>query len=236
VAHVPASPPDPKIGHGGDLGEGVFIHPTAIVETTNIGSRTRVWAFTHILEGAEIGADCNIGGHCYIEAGVRVGNRVTVKNANALWEGVTLEDGVFVGPSVVFTNDRRPRSPRNPEVARSYASRDWLLPTLVREGATLGAGAILLPGLLIGEYAFVAAGSLVASDVPPHALVRGSPARMVAWVCRCGEKLEFEGEQASCVGCGLRFQRDGDVLSLLRWKGEPSRGAGWNPAGQATEP
>jgi UDP-2-acetamido-3-amino-2,3-dideoxy-glucuronate N-acetyltransferase len=215
VAHVPASSSDPNGDPGGERGEDVFIHPTAMVETASIGPRTRVWAFTHILAGAEIGADCNIGGHCYIEGGARVGNRVTVKNANALWEGVTLEDGVFVGPSVVFTNDLRPRSPRNPEVERKYASRDWLLSTRVREGATLGAGAILLPGLTIGEYAFVAAGSLVTSDVRAHALVRGTPAQMVAWVCRCGEKLEFEGDDASCPACRLRFRRDGDGLGPL---------------------
>jgi UDP-2-acetamido-3-amino-2,3-dideoxy-glucuronate N-acetyltransferase len=214
VAHVPASFPDPTTGRGGEVGSGVFIHPTAIVETMTIGARTRVWAFTHILDGAEIGADCNIGGHCYIEGGVRVGNRVTVKNGNAVWDGVTLEDGVFVGPSVVFTNDRRPRSPRNPEVEDRYASRDWLLPTLVRTGATLGAGAILLP-VTIGEFAFVGAGSLVASDVPAHALVLGSPARTVAWVCRCGATLDFERDEALCSACRLRFRRDGEGLRPL---------------------
>src|SRR5262245_32463862 len=170
-----------------------FIHPAALVQTADIGLGTRIWAFTHILNGASIGANCNIGGHCYIEASARVGDAVTVKNGVSLWDGVTLEDGVFVGPSVVFTNDRRPRSPRNVEVAHRYEETDWLLETVVGRGATLGAGAVVLPGLTIGEFAFAAAGALVTADVPAHGLVRGSPARLVGWVCRCGANLEFRG-------------------------------------------
>jgi len=191
-----------------------FVHPAALVQTTDIGFGTRVWAFTHILEGATIGADCNIGGHCYIEGSVRVGNDVTLKNGTSLWDGVTLEDGVFVGPGVVFTNDRRPRSPRNSEVAHRYANTDWLLETVICRGATLGAGAIVLPGLRIGEFAFVAAGALVTSDVPAHGLVRGSPARLVGWVCRCGAKLDFEGADPHCPECGLRFRRVSEGVGL----------------------
>jgi UDP-2-acetamido-3-amino-2,3-dideoxy-glucuronate N-acetyltransferase len=189
-----------------------FIHPAALVEATDIGSGTRVWAFTHILKGARIGENCNIGDHCYIEGSVQVGNGVTVKNGISLWDGVTLEDGVFVGPSVVFTNDRRPRSPRNPEAMHRYANTDWLLETFVRRGATLGAGAVILPGLTIGEFALVAAGAVVTGDVPAHGLVRGSPARLVDWVCRCGAKLDFDGVATSCSECGLGFRRVGEAV------------------------
>lgn len=191
-----------------------FIHPAALVQATDIGVGTRIWAFTHILKGARIGADCNIGGHCYIESSVSVGDRVTVKNGVSLWDGVALEDGVFVGPSVVFTNDRRPRSPRNSEVAGRYAGTDWLLETVVCRGATVGAGAVVLPGITIGEFAFVAAGALVTADVPAHGLVRGSPARLVDWVCRCGANLDFDGAITRCTECGLGFRRVGDAVRL----------------------
>jgi UDP-2-acetamido-3-amino-2,3-dideoxy-glucuronate N-acetyltransferase len=200
---------------GPEPAEQPFIHPAALVQATDIGLGTRVWAFTHILSGASIGTNCNIGGHCYIEASVRIGNNVTVKNGTSLWDGVTLEDGVFVGPGVVFTNDLRPRSPRNPEVARRYAGTDWLLETVIRRGATLSAGAVILPGLTIGEFAFVAAGALVTADVPPHALVRGLPARLVDWVCRCGAKLDFEAAETRCPQCGLGFRRAGGHASPI---------------------
>jgi UDP-2-acetamido-3-amino-2,3-dideoxy-glucuronate N-acetyltransferase len=208
----------------------VYIHPSAIVETKQIGSGTRVWAFSHVLEGAQIGNDCNIGDHCYVEGSARLGNGVTVKNGNAVWDGVTLEDGVFVAPSVTFTNDRRPRSPRNPHVQRRYENKLWLSRTLVCEGSTLGAGAIILPGLTIGAYAFVAAGALVTHDVPAHALVAGSPARSVAWVCRCGATLEFHDGEAACASCRSRYrrERDGEVRSLMgeEAKDDPA----WSPS------
>jgi UDP-2-acetamido-3-amino-2,3-dideoxy-glucuronate N-acetyltransferase len=196
-----------------------FIHPAAIVETKDIGSGTRVWAFTHVLCGARIGADCNIGGHCYVESSVTIGDAVTVKNGVSVWDGVTLEDGVFVGPAVVFTNDRRPRSARNPEVAHRYASDEWLERTVVCRGATVGAGAIILPGLTIGEFAFVAAGSLVTRDVPAYELVRGVPARPAAWVCRCGAELEFVRGEGECADCGMEFQRIGEAVAPLAGDG-----------------
>jgi acetyltransferase-like isoleucine patch superfamily enzyme len=169
----------------------IFIHPRALVETETIGPGTRVWAFTHVMAGVTLGARVNVGGHCFLEAGVVVGEGVTIKNGNQIWEGVTLEDGVFVGPSVTFTNDRYPRSPRleSPAgVAGRYRRKvDWLEPTRVKTGASLGAGSILLPGITIGEYATVAAGAVVTGDVPPHTLVRGTPARSAGFVCFCGQ-------------------------------------------------
>ena len=200
-----------------------FIHPAAIVEGNDIGAGTRVWAFTHILGGARIGAECNIGDHCYIESSVTIGDGVTIKNGVSVWDGVTLEDGVFVGPAVVFTNDRRPRSARQAEVAHGYATDDWLLHTIVRRGATLGAGAIVLPGLTVAEFAFVAAGSLVTKDVPAYGLVRGAPARLAAWVCRCGSEIDFDRGEAECTECGLAFRRIGDVVSPLLADKTPHR-------------
>ena len=119
------------------------------------------------MEGASIGANCNVGDHCFVESGALVGDNVTIKNGNMLWEGIVLEDGVFVGPAVIFTNDRYPRSPRLAEAADRYDSREWLLPTLVKRGATLGAGSILLPGIVVGEFSMVAAGAVVTETFPP---------------------------------------------------------------------
>jgi UDP-2-acetamido-3-amino-2,3-dideoxy-glucuronate N-acetyltransferase len=204
-----------------------FIHPAAIVEAKDIGSGTRVWAFTHVLRGARIGAECNIGGHCYVESAARIGDAVTVKNGVSVWDGVTLDDGVFVGPGVVFTNDRRPRSARNPEVAHRYASDAWLERTVVHRGATLGAGAIILPGLTIGECAFVAAGSLVTKNVPSYGLVRGIPARLSGWVCRCCTELDFERGEAKCADCGATFRRIGEDVAPLSGYGAPTRAHRW---------
>jgi acetyltransferase-like isoleucine patch superfamily enzyme len=191
------------------------VHPTALVETPSIGRGTRIWAYTHILRDASIGRDCNIGDHCFVEGGAVIGNAVTVKNGNAIWEGVTLEDGVFVGPGVVFTNDLFPRSPRLAQASERYATREWLAPTLVREGASLGAGAVILAGTSIGKFALVAAAAVVTKDVPAHALVLGSPARVQGWVCQCGAALSFEEGLARCQACSLRFRRSDDKVVAM---------------------
>jgi UDP-2-acetamido-3-amino-2,3-dideoxy-glucuronate N-acetyltransferase len=192
-----------------------YVHPTALVETDALGSGTRVWAFTHILAGATVGANCNIGDHCFIESNAFVGDDVTIKNGNAIWEGVTLESGVFVGPSVVFTNDVRPRSPRLADAAERYSGKEWLVPTLVRRGATLGAGSVILAGVTIGEFAFVGAGAVVTRDVDPYALVVGSPAQRRGWVCRCGASLEVDGDRASCRDCASAYAfEDGRIQPL----------------------
>ncbi len=148
----------------------MFIHPSADVQSKQIGDGTRIWQFVVVLPGAIIGRDGNICSHCFIENQVVVGDRVTVKCGVQLWDGVTLEDDVFVGPNVTFTNDPQPRS-------RNAAAR--LLPTLVKKGASIGANATILPGLTIGEGAMVGAGSVVTKDVPPRTLVVGNPARVV---------------------------------------------------------
>jgi UDP-2-acetamido-3-amino-2,3-dideoxy-glucuronate N-acetyltransferase len=197
------------------MSERAFVHPSALVETDQIGAGTRIWAFTHILPGASIGSRCNIGDHCFVESNVAIGDDVTIKNGNSIWEGVTLEDGIFVGPSVVFTNDLRPRSPRLADAAERYADRSWLVPTIVRRGATLGAGAVILAGVTIGEYAFVAAGALVTRDVDAHALVVGSPARPTGWVCRCGGALAAARARAECPTCGSTYAVSGGKVTPL---------------------
>ena len=182
-----------------------FAHPSALVETDAVGAGTRIWAFTHVLAGATIGANCNIGDALLRRIERRRRRQRHDQNGNAIWQGVTLEDGVFVGPSVVFTNDLRPRSPRLPEAAARYDGEGWLVPTRVCRGSTLGAGAIVLGGVTIGEFAFVAAGALVTRDVPPHALVMGSPARHRGWVCRCGASLEPGEDSVACASCGRAY-------------------------------
>lgn len=150
-----------------------FAHPDARVETTAVGPRTRIWAFAHVLEGARIGADCNICDHTFIEGGAQVGDRVTLKCGVQLWEGVTLEDDVFVGPNATFTNDPFPRSKRHPA---SYAR------ILVRRGASIGANATILPGVTIGSQAMIGAGAVVTRDVPARAIVVGNPAYVSGYV------------------------------------------------------
>jgi len=184
---------------------GVKVHPTALVETDAIGAGTSIWAFCHLMPGAVIGRDCNVGDGCYIETGARVGDQVTVKNGCMLWEGVTVEDGVFIGPGVMFTNDARPRSPRAGHAGVRYAHAGWLERTTVRRGASIGAAAVILPGLVIGAYAMVAAGAVVTRDVPDHALAVGNPARIAGWVCTCGRPLGLGDASARCDECGSMF-------------------------------
>lgn len=148
----------------------MFIHPSSDVQSKKIGEGTRVWQYVVVLPEAIIGRDCNICAHCFIENKVVIGDRVTVKCGVQIWDGVMLEDDVFVGPNVTFTNDREPRS-------RNAAAN--LLPTLVKKGASIGANATILPGLTIGEGAMIGAGAVVTKDVPLRTLVVGNPARVV---------------------------------------------------------
>jgi UDP-2-acetamido-3-amino-2,3-dideoxy-glucuronate N-acetyltransferase len=149
--------------------ESVFIHSAALVETEAIGPGTRVWAFAHVMPEAVIGADCNICDHTYIESGVIVGDRVTIKSGVYLWEGVRVEDDVFIGPQATFTNDPFPRSKRPLEATT----------TTIRRGASIGAGAVILPCISIGERAMVGAGAVVTKDVPSGVVVVGNPARVI---------------------------------------------------------
>jgi UDP-2-acetamido-3-amino-2,3-dideoxy-glucuronate N-acetyltransferase len=197
----------------------VFIHPNSLVETKDIGCGSRVWAFSHIMSGAKIGRNCNIGDHSFVESGAVIGDNCTIKNGNMVWEGVTLEDGVFVGPHVFFTNDLHPRSPRLPEALSRYQDkRNWLRKTLVKRGAALGAGAVILAGTSIGQYAMVAAGSIVTKSVPDFALVIGNPARFAGWVCRCGQPLGLRARIACCKKCSSRYRLSRESLTLADGK------------------
>jgi acetyltransferase-like isoleucine patch superfamily enzyme len=159
----------------------IYIHPTAHIHPSAIIKRgTKIWHEVQIREGAKIGRNCILGKSVYIGRNVVIGNNVKVENRASLFQGVKIEDDVFVGPHVVFTNDLRPRS----------FNRDWkIIPTYVKKGASIGANATILCGITIGEYAMIGAGSVVTKDVPPHALVYGNPAKIHGFVCRCGEKL-----------------------------------------------
>ena len=146
-----------------------FIHPRALVESDRIGAGTRIWAFAHVMPGATIGRDCNVCDHTYIEGDVVIGDRVTVKSGVYLWDGLRIEDDVFLGPQATFTNDPFPRS-RQPFELRT---------TTVHRGASIGAGAVILPGLSIGEGAMVGAGAVLTSDAPAFAVMVGNPARVL---------------------------------------------------------
>lgn len=151
----------------------VKIHPQALCESRNVGARTRVWAFSHVLAGARVGSDCNICDHVFVESDVVIGDRVTVKSGVQLWDGLRLEDDVFIGPNATFTNDRFPRSRQRPE---AFAA------TVIEAGASIGANATILPGITIGARAMVGAGAVVVHSVPPLAIVVGNPARIVGYV------------------------------------------------------
>lgn len=180
-----------------------YFHRAALVESDQVGPGTRIWAFAHVMRGATVGSNCNVGDHAFVESGAEIGNNVTIKNNVCVWAGVTLEDDVFVGPNVTFTNDRFPRSPRMPQAQERYRrTEQWLLPTVVEQGASIGANATVLPGIRLGRYCMVAAGALVTSDVPPFTLVVGSPAREVGDLCRCGRKLTGCYRTTTCEHCG----------------------------------
>ncbi len=176
-----------------------FVHPSAVVdENVSIGEGTRVWHFSHILGGSVIGRGCNIGQNVVIGPDVVIGRGCKIQNNVSVYKGVTLEEDVFCGPSTVFTNVFNPRA--------NIRRMDELRPTLVRQGATLGANSTIVCGVTIGRYAFVGAGAVVTRNVLDHALVAGNPARRIGWVCACGEKLE---QDLACSVCGAGYREEG---------------------------
>jgi UDP-2-acetamido-3-amino-2,3-dideoxy-glucuronate N-acetyltransferase len=181
-----------------------YIHPSSVVDQPcEIGEGTRVWLFTHICAGAVIGKNCNIGQNVYVGRDVRIGSGVKIQNNVSVYEKVTLEDNVFCGPSVVFTNVLNPRS--------EFPVNGNFVSTLVRKGATLGANSTILCGVEVGEYAFIGAGCVVTKNVLPHALMVGSPARQRGWVGIKGEKLSFD-HSGSCVSEGISYRlKDGAI-------------------------
>jgi UDP-2-acetamido-3-amino-2,3-dideoxy-glucuronate N-acetyltransferase len=192
-----------KLDKPAQLSPSYFVHESAFVdEGVTIGEGTSIWHTSHILKGSRLGKNCKIGQNVVIGPNVAVGNGVKIQNNVSVYEGVTLEDFVFCGPSMVFTNVFNPRS----EIPRMKELR----PTLVGRGATLGANCTILCGLTIGRYAFVGAGAVVTRSVPDHALVMGSPARVTGWMCRCGVKLGGKGRALRCPTCSQRYVRTGE--------------------------
>lgn len=191
-----------------------LIHPSADVSPqATIGPGTRIWHHAQVREGARIGANCIIGKSVYVDFEVSIGANSKLQNGVYVYHGATIEDGVFLGPGVILTNDRLPRA-INPDGSLKTAA-DWQVsPILVRRGASIGAGAIVLPGVTIGEFAMIGAGAVVTHDVPPHGLVYGNPARLHGYVCRCGQALTTNGSLTQqgapdaklCPVCRERYQ------------------------------
>lgn len=180
-----------------------FVHESSYVdEPSEIGEGTKIWHFCHVMKGSKIGRDCNIGQNVVISPAVVLGNNVKIQNNVSVYTGVELEDDVFCGPSMVFTNVVNPRS----HVSR----KDEYRRTLVRRGASIGANATIVCGHTIGRYAFIGAGAVVTKDVPDFALVLGNPARVAGWVCMCGVRLSLEsslseGKVVQCEACGAQY-------------------------------
>jgi len=182
-----------------------FVHESSYVDDgARIGPGTKIWHFSHVMGGAVIGERCNLGQNVVVMPGTTVGNNVKIQNNVSIYEGVTLEDDVFCGPSCVFTNVMNPRS----HVSRKHEYRH----TLVKRGASIGANATIVCGVTLGEYAFIGAGAVVTSDVPPYALMVGVPARRVGWMCQCGERLAVAAGKAACAACGARYDESNGSL------------------------
>ncbi|WP_447600834.1 Gfo/Idh/MocA family oxidoreductase [Nitrospira sp. Nam80] len=187
---------------------GYFAHESAFIdEGVEIGKGTSIWHVSHILKGTKIGKGCKIGQNVVVGPNAVIGDGVKIQNNVSVYEGVTLENGVFCGPSMVFTNVLNPRS----EIPRMMELR----PTLVKQGATLGANCTIVCGHTIGRYAFVGAGTVVTKDVPDHALVIGTPGRVAGWMCQCGVRLKMKGASLYCVECRKRYRKGGTGLKLL---------------------
>jgi UDP-2-acetamido-3-amino-2,3-dideoxy-glucuronate N-acetyltransferase len=179
-------------------GTAPFVHESAYVDAgAVVGPGTRIWHFCHVMPGAVIGERCSLGQNVVVMPGTRIGHNVKIQNNVSIYEGVELEDDVFCGPSMVFTNVINPRS----HVSR----RSEYQRTLVRRGASIGANATIVCGVELGAYAFVGAGAVVTADVRPYALVVGVPARQVGWVCQCGERLP-DGDAPRCTACGSAYR------------------------------
>jgi acetyltransferase-like isoleucine patch superfamily enzyme len=184
----------------------IYVHPSAEVSPKAlIGGNTRIWHQAQVREGARIGENCILSKGVYLDRDVTVGSNVKIQNGASIYHGATIEDGVFLGPGVILTNDKLPRA-INPDGSLK-SDADWeVSPTRIRRGASIGAGAVILPGVTIGEFALVGAGALVTNDVPPHGLVYGNPARLRGYVCCCGRPLHrSESDEWRCDSCGKSY-------------------------------
>jgi UDP-2-acetamido-3-amino-2,3-dideoxy-glucuronate N-acetyltransferase len=190
-----------------------FAHPTAVIdEPCEIGEETKIWHFSHVMAGAKVGRGCNLGQNVVISSGVSIGNNVKIQNNVSVYTGVELEDDVFCGPSMVFTNVINPRS----HIVRRHEYQK----TIVKQGASFGANSTIVCGVTIGRYAFIGAGAVVTHDVPDFALVMGVPAKQVGWMCVCGAQLCEDGTETPCPDCGRTYAIDAHTCQEL--KGEPS--------------
>jgi UDP-2-acetamido-3-amino-2,3-dideoxy-glucuronate N-acetyltransferase len=199
-----------------------FVHETAVVdEPCEIGEGTRIWHFSHVMKNAKIGRKCSIGQNVFIASDVIVGDNVKIQNNVSLYTGVVVEDDVFCGPSMVFTNVINPRS----HIERKSEYQQ----TLVKKGASLGANCTIVCGITIGRYGFIGAGAVVAKDVPDYALVVGVPGRVVGWMCHCGIKLPFApsgetgAQRTQCGTCGTRYEKRGEIVAEEMPVGTPGR-------------
>jgi UDP-2-acetamido-3-amino-2,3-dideoxy-glucuronate N-acetyltransferase len=174
-----------------------FVHPSAVIDdNVTVGQGSKIWHFSHILSGSNLGEKCNLGQNVMVGPDVVIGHNCKLQNNVSVYEGVTLEDGVFCGPSMVFTNIYNPRA--------EIRKMDQVRPTLVKKGATIGANATIVCGVTLGRYSFIGAGTIVNKNVPDYAIVVGNPARQIGWACECGERLT---QDLDCLACGKQFAK-----------------------------
>jgi len=186
-----------------------WAHKTAEIEKgAKIGKRTKIWHFCHVMAGAKIGKKCNIGQNVFIGGKAQIGNFVKIQNNVSVYDGVILKNYVFCGPSMVFTNDVTPRS--------KYPKRGEYVKTLVKEGASIGANATVVCGNTIGRHVFIGAGAVVVSDIPDYAIVVGVPAKIIGWMCECGNKLEFKKKKAICKICKRKYEKRGNKVWQIK--------------------
>jgi len=192
-----------------------FKHKTAEVsDKSKIGKGTKIWHNCQVLDGAQIGKSCTIGHNCFVGSEAKIGNNVKIESNTDVWNFIKLEDYVFVGPSVVFTNDPNPRAKYS---KRDYSQYGKWKSTIVEKGASIGANATVVCGNKIGKWAFVGAGSVVTKDIPDYALVVGVPAKIAGWVCECGNKLEFKnGKKAECKICSRKYCKKKEKVNQLK--------------------
>ena len=183
-----------------------FVHESAFIDDhVDIGPGTNIWHVSHVLKNSRIGADCRIGQNVVIGPNITIGNRVKIQNNVSVYEGVTLEDEVFCGPSMVFTNVINPRS--------AISRMDELRPTHVKRGASLGANCTIVCGVTIGQYAFIGAGAVVVKDVPDYALVVGNPGKIIGWMCQCGHRIDFaQNDTGTCSSCHQLYYKKGESV------------------------
>lgn len=186
-----------------------FSHPTAVIDpNSTIGKGTKVWHFCHIMENSFIGEKCNLGQNVVVSPKVILGNNVKVQNNVSIYTGVTCEDDVFLGPSMVFTNITNPRS--------SIVRKDYFIKTIVKKGASIGANSTIVCGNTLGEYCLVGAGAVVTKDIKPYALVIGNPSKQIGWVSEYGHRLKFENNIATCPESSQEYQLKNETVIRIK--------------------